>query len=493
MDEEFPVDVEVTPEDDRLYEGLARQNLEFHQALAELIDNSISAAEDSFTIEIALEKNGDKVEVTVSDDATGMSISELREHVLRLGGRGDDPGKLNEHGFGLKNALCVLTENERDFQIITRDEEANNENLTYKVEGPFRQDMKAEKASESEWKKNVSKSSSDTGTRVRAITTYNKFNSLYPAGGRFGYLVERLLEHLGVIYRGYLEDYENEIFVKYRDITDEETEWQDEHRVQPIRMEDILKESNKKQVEFRHEGEDYEVEYIHGERDEEVIEDSSQGPAFPLKIYYKGNQATQGVDIRVRGKVLLPHQLEEIWPDMVRHTTLNHFVGELRLESDDFRTVNNKTGMDKQNPLWQRLIEEMEDYQPERNSYTMEEDSINEEIKETLENTHPDSEADDHHPTWEGAGVEIDLVLTRDSGDKIIYELKNRNARPLDVYQLLMYWDGKVKAGVTPSYGYLIARDASNAVKNMIDYLNDQTDANGDEYSLKFRKISDIL
>lgn len=493
MDQEFPIDVETTPENERLYEGLARQNLDFHQALAELIDNSISAAEEDFTIEIALEKNGDKVEVTVSDNAEGMSIDDLREHVLRLGGKGDSPGKLNEHGFGLKNALCVLTENERDFKIITRDDEANNENITYKVEGPFRQDMKAKKASESEWKKNVSKSSSDTGTRVHAVTTYNKFNSLYPAGSRFDTLIERLLEHLGVIYRGYLEDFENQIFVKYRDITDEETEWQDEQRVQPIRMEDILKESNKKQIEFRHGGEDYEVEYIHGEVDEEITEDASNGPAYPLKIYYKGNQSTQGVDVRVRGKVLLPHRLKEIWPDMTRHETLNYFVGELRLESEEFRTVNNKTGMDKQNALWQRLVSEMEEHKPERNSYTMEEDSINQEIKETLENTHPDSEVDDHHSTWEGAGVQIDIVLTRDSGDKIIYELKNREARPLDVYQLLMYWDGKVKAGVTPSYGILIARGASNAVENMMKYINDQTDANGDNYDLRFKEIGDIL
>lgn len=57
---QLPADVDTTPADESLYLGLSRQDLKFHQALGELIDNAISCS-PSFRpiIEILIERHGD--------------------------------------------------------------------------------------------------------------------------------------------------------------------------------------------------------------------------------------------------------------------------------------------------------------------------------------------------------------------------------------------------------------------------------------------------
>ena len=75
---EFPKDVKISIEEERYWEGLGRQEMDFHQVVGELIDNSISAAgKDSegdllpFKIEVTLEKVGNKIRVKVADEGIG--------------------------------------------------------------------------------------------------------------------------------------------------------------------------------------------------------------------------------------------------------------------------------------------------------------------------------------------------------------------------------------------------------------------------------------
>jgi len=63
MANDFPKNVKLSIDQNRYWEGLGRQQMDFHQVICELIDNSISASgKDSegdllpFNLEIILEK-----------------------------------------------------------------------------------------------------------------------------------------------------------------------------------------------------------------------------------------------------------------------------------------------------------------------------------------------------------------------------------------------------------------------------------------------------
>jgi sensor histidine kinase regulating citrate/malate metabolism len=145
----FPRPVTVCIDEARYWQGLGRQEMDFHQVLGELVDNSISASgfdKDGdllpFTVEITIQRIGNKVRVKVADEGTGMSLSDLEKNVISPGGKGSAEGPLNEHGFGLKNALCMLSlGNERPFKIQTRDKKAVRQGHYYLVDSPFSSGM----------------------------------------------------------------------------------------------------------------------------------------------------------------------------------------------------------------------------------------------------------------------------------------------------------------------------------------------------------------
>jgi len=490
---EFPISVETTPEDENLYYGLGRQNLDFHQALGELIDNSISArpSKGNFTIECLIERENEKIILTVADNCCGISLEDLSKQVLRLGGRGSHIGDMNEHGFGLKNSLCVLTGNIKPFYISTRDSETVKEGVYLLINGPFKRGMEINESKEDLWIKDFNHCSSETGTRIYAETTFEYFKSLYPRARQFETLIKRLQEHIGVLYRGYLEDPRNQIWIRYRDVSKDSCDWTD-IPISPIKIPYI--EHDMDTIIVRYMANEYKVEYIRGTLDFDEIQDSSKGDPYPLKIYYQKSIPTQGIDVRVRGRVILPHQLDEIFSDRLRHGALNEFIGELIIDHKEFRTVNNKTMLDPHNSLWQLLKNKLnEDFLPPTTATRAASESrIRRELKNRLEAMISGSTARENFSTWGGAGVQID-ILHKHGSDEIIYEIKKGKAKPLDVYQLLMYWDGRVKDGTRSKEGFLVAEDAPTSVLEMIEYWKTRKDAGGNHYNITFQKIEDLL
>lgn len=491
----FPLPINTTPEDDNLYLGMSRQDLKSHQAICELIDNSISATPegDFFVIEIHVEKDGEDIRLKVADSGTGISLDDIQNRILRIGGRGSHIGKLNEHGFGLKNSLCVLTGNKIAFSFVSRDRQAADNDLTYLVNGPFKRDMEVERGSDSDWQENILRCRGETGTRVFATTTMHYFRTLYPRATRLDALVERLLEHLGVLYRSYLADPRNEIWVRWRDVTNGATGWNDD-KVVAIEIPYLSAQEENFSIEFN--GSNYKAFYKWGELDQSRIEDGSPGKPYPLKIYYQRNQRTQGIDINIRGRVILPHALEYLWPDLNRHNDFNPFVGELKIHDPAFSTVNNKTQLDPNNPIWERLLDRLQSdrYKPPRTargSYT--EKEIRNKLVQKLPSIVSGSTAQEDFPTWPGLGVKIDILHHLSGGEDDIYELKAGIARPINVYQLVMYWDGRVEEGVRPKLGRLVARDANQHILNLIEYWNSRKDKGGHNYRLEFKKLEDLL
>lgn len=490
----FPVPIDTSPDDVFLYEGLGKQDLKFHQALAELIDNSISASTsgDFFVIEIHIQKRGDTIELAVADDGRGISINDLEKHVLRIGGRGTTRGRLNEHGFGLKNSLCILTYNSKPFTIITRDDEAAKENLFPLVRGPFRRSMSLELGNETDWKENTLKLRKETGTRVKAETSFHFFKTLYPSATRLETLIERLLEHLGVIYRNILSDQRNEIWLRWRDISSGSGNWNNE-KITGIEIPYIS--ASEDSVKISIDSVEHEVKYKRGTLNDAEINDGSKPRPFPLKIYYQKNQRTQGIDVSMHGRIILPHTLELLWPDKIRHNDLNAFVGELVINDSVFSTVNNKTQLDPNNRAWELLLDKLNNrsFMPDdKMSVTQTEAEMRKNLMQKLKSIVQGSSTEENFPTWPGLGVKIDIMHTFKDGKQEIYEIKAGSAQPQDVYQLVMYWDGRVAEGGRPRLGRLVVKKANQNIYSLIDYWNKRKDAEGQKYNLELKLYDEI-
>jgi len=506
--EGFPKDIKISIDESRYWEGLGRQEMDFHQVIGELIDNSISASgKDTdgdllpFNIEITLEKIGNKIRVKVADEGIGMTIEEITEHIFSLGGKGRSNGPLNEHGFGLKNALCVLTiGNKLPWVIQTRDEIAIEKDVVYEVKGPFSSAMKLELGNKEQWRKDLKYAIGERGTVVYAETTFEFFNTLYHRARTFETLVERFIEHLGVMYRGFLRNRHNKLRLRWRNLGDDgnnpniDADWE-EFRIEPIEIPYDTGGSQRTEIEVDGPSGKAKAIYIRGNLDVEKMKDPSQGKPYPLKIYYQGNIPTQGIDIVVRGRVLKSGQLPEIWPDIPRHNNFNRFVGELILDDPKFRTVNNKINLDPHNPYWIRLLEKLDndDFKPQRITGAKIEKDLAKKLKTMLEGHYTGSNVQRDRPIWGGAGVKVDIFHELNNGEIHIYELKAGTAAPIDVYQLLMYWDGVVRdEGKSPKIGRLVAKEIPDAVKNIINEINKRKDNLGNQYNLEYKTIKEL-
>lgn len=487
------IQIDTSADYEFLYEGLSRQSLDFPQAIAELVDNAISAAgRDYFMIEILLRKDGESLEITVADDGSGISRTDLQERVLRLGGRGSALGRLNEHGFGLKNSLCLLTGNRSPFMIITCADEARERRKQWAVEGPFRPSMVGELTTHERWTKDLAHCRGETGTRVIATTTFDYFRTTYQRARTLEPLVLRLGEHLGVFYRHWLtKDMRNQIWIRWRDGSDP---WRDV-LVPGIAL-PISRDHESFGIEVEVDGSRANATYTVGSLDDERMSGSGDSPVYPLAIYYQHNERTQGIDVVVRNKVILLHQLEQLWFGQIRRRERNYFIGELVLEGTKFRTVNNKCDLDPHNPFWiavKHQLNERAELLPPEYQYAREEAEIKAQLKDLLEQFAPSSRAQINYPVWAGTGVKADIVHEDQSGQWLdVYEVKDESASPQDVYQLIMYWDGLVTDGKVPRQGRLVAQSAPDSVRNLLDHWNRRTDVADNNYNVEFKSIADL-
>lgn len=486
----IPADIDTTPED-RFYTELGRQDLTFEQTLAELIDNSISAG--SKNIEVHIFGDNDKVRLIIGDDGSGISISDLVNRVLRMGAPPTNPGSMNEHGFGLKNSIARLTGGKEDFKLLTKDP---TDKKLYIIRGPLSSRMKVDlpnKSEEKVWDSNITKLNLDTGTRVYAETNLIFLNTtlhkLYERGPRPTKLeqkqIDSLKEHLGVFYRPWL-DSSHKIFIKWAQGNG--TLNIEEVKALPI---PYKREPAPNRISISVNGKECDVYYRVGELDRDLSAKSG------FRIYYQGNQRTQGIDVIFRKRVILPHLLTELF-GLARHNSLNSFIGDLTVEDPLFSTFNNKTGLDQNNPFVAKLLEELiTRYMPSQASsgaYDLRESQLRKQIASTLEKTTPNSSAQQNAPIWSRIGVSVDIIHQLQNGDEILYEIKDEEIKPLDLYQVVMYWDGRVEDNKRPQIARIVSpEDISSKIKLLIKYINQRKDAKGKPYKIEFVHADEIL
>lgn len=189
------------------FEGLSKQNMQFHQCAAELIDNAIAAKDDSdqFSIHIYINPREDenKIDLYITDDGGGMEFS-IFQDALQLGKSATTDSRLNEHGFGLKNSLATLSGGNNDWTMWTSPDGSGD---VYKATGPFESTMVVEDSS-SFPSEGFLPSPSDLSTLIHVPVRLSFLQTVQGRGAPakdLNKLRQWLIKHLGVLYRGYLE------------------------------------------------------------------------------------------------------------------------------------------------------------------------------------------------------------------------------------------------------------------------------------------------
>lgn len=98
---------------ERVFVGLSKQNMLFHQCIFELCDNAIAATREGVKANVgvafeAIPEDEDNFYLYVCDNGIGMNVDTLADS-LQLGHQPTSNSRLNEHGFGLKNSLATLS------------------------------------------------------------------------------------------------------------------------------------------------------------------------------------------------------------------------------------------------------------------------------------------------------------------------------------------------------------------------------------------------
>lgn len=455
------------------FRGLSKQNLLFHQCIWELVDNSIAARkkDELFRVDIYMERRDDgNVELYIADKGKGMTL-EVFMKSIQLGESATTEHRLNEHGFGLKNALATLSGGNGEFQIWTYSPE---EETVHTVKGPFKQEMVI--------LSNVDLPELNTlpgsySTIIKVTVPLSFVQTVQGRGAKASDLDTLrgwLIEHLGVMYRGYFELEEEtgepsgHIYVSIG---------QNRKRVQPIKV--PMANSNTKRFEIEIGGNIYTLEYIYGSLDQERVKRLVVGNK--AKFYYQGNQSTQGIDIRLGKRVIATRQLENIWRKKIgedekpisRHNRYNDFVGELLipdLPRGILTTINNKTDFNLDDQDWENIFKKLNEFKPVEDIKEYTEKSLTKKWMEMIKATNPHDKVTDEYNIWP-TGTRIDIYRETPTGEVYIYEMKVGSGTPADLYQLKMYWDGLLLSGVQPSEGVLLVESFSTNLEEMANQI----------------------
>ena len=247
-------------------------------------------------VTVALAPDSDKnyLNIAVADWGCGMELAALT-NALQLGSAPLSNDRLNEHGYGLNNALACLSGGTGDWCIYTRSQLGPY----FKVSGPFDLNMTVKMAETIDLPEGLNLQWPDPSTVIHVRVPMAIARTLQRQGNRkLSDLVTLrmwLIEHLGVMYRGYLEldpvtlEPSAKIAV---------TVGQSSLLVPPIPVPMMMGRTEKLEVELG--GQVVPVTYVHGTLDKSKQEHLVQGSK--ARFYYQCSQPTQG------SPVLLPVQ-----------------------------------------------------------------------------------------------------------------------------------------------------------------------------------------
>lgn len=460
----------------------------FHQCLSELVDNAIAATppDQKFRVDVVFSSpagGGDRVDLYVADRGRGMNLEHLGK-ALQLGESATADSRLNEHGFGLKNALATLSGSNGPWKLWTK-AAAGGPVLT--VEGPFSREMVIRDEEE------FPTDSFLPADFCTLIWVPVKIAFIQTAQGRgapatdLNALRDWIIEHLGVLYRGFLaqdeETFETSGVIVVSIGTNSIT-------VPPVEV--PFGNRDVKYIDVELSGKVESIQYRYGTLDEVKRDRLIKGKK--AKFYYQQNQPTQGIDIRLGKRVIATRQLETIW-NVSRHNSFNDFVGELLipdLPRGVLSTTNTKTDFNLDDPDWAKIFTKLKEYPPVKEIRQKTEADVRDKWIRMLRATNPEDTVTDERSVWP-TGTRIDVYRRTPQNKIVIYELKVVSGSPIHLYQLKMYWDGLVlDTKEQPSEAILLVDAFDAALEQMANMMNQMAPPAGTKpYNFKIERLKD--
>jgi len=217
------------------------------------------------------------------------------------------------------------------------------------------------------------------------------------------------------------------------------------------------------------------------------------------KECYRANMRQQGAEIRLNGRLIVDSLFSEIW-NKEPNNQYNYFRAVIDLKCNQRgvapQTRTHKDGF-RETEIYANLLRFIKQKHPtpvsEYNPSTQDENSLRDLVFEAKKvHLQGSPTIDKELSVFTSLDVDVKADLYIDDGtDVTVYECKKDSTRVLDLYQLLMYWDGCVYDNIQPTKGILLASNHSPSVEQVIIYLNELKDNNGVNYNFETRTWND--
>ncbi len=478
-----------TPDSDLLWKGIGGYFDSLGEILCEFIDNSISnIRKHKLTIRaitINIQETQKDIKITVEDSGTG--ILKLAES-FTLGSQSCGESPLNEHGFGFKHALASANPDNNDWTIITQTLEDRQQGFYRKITAPYKLSNQLVERVYEPWKGSLGQ----TGTIISFSCSKDMFYTIRRgiSGGRtFNNTIPVLLEDLGFIYSGVLK--QDAISITIKGV--------DENGVPSF---NILKPIEPRWSKYVGGAKDSSEKVDLGNGNVDIQYTFGRIDAHPDTYkYYKKNMGSSGVEIRINGRILAYNLFKEIW-GLENHPSYNEFLAVINVVSDDGKklpkTKTSKNGLREGDSSLEELIAWISKKLPSdsipKNNKLPDEDrdevDLFEELKKAKEIHIPGNPiVETQLYAYKNLNEKIRMDLYIDNNNEVtIYEGKKEKTRLLDLYQLLMYWDGFVydnpHSKNSVKEGILIASEHPDSLREIIPYINQMKDQKGNNYNI---------
>ncbi len=476
--------VDVHPEAGDFWATQGHQFQSFTQALNEFIDNSVAnfgANSDLPSPEIRIQIDGGdnaSVSVTVTDSGTGIRDLGV---AFRMGDKSAQDGIPSEHGVGLKHALAYLDSNNASWKLSTRTQEDLASGTWRRVSAPydFGIDVEIVPDSVERWPGTAG----EAGTVIQFETPFDTFRTIAPRNvTRFDTLVEYLSEDLSYVYSGRIEA---GLIIRLR---------VNEHHqalgvLQPewVDFLDRIGQLRNERAPWNHQ---LRINAMFGQ-----IQSHSS-----TRRRYHTSMSASGIQVRLNGRVIEDNLFADIW-SMEKHNSFNAFLGVIDLlpEAGAPRpaTVATKNGFRRDDGQVIKLFEWIASIlpnPPRKMSESTDENELRDKLMSSLManpalpgTARCDPEFGVYTRLGDSNAPAVDLAFF--SGESLtLIECKVGSPKVLDVYQLLMQWEGAVADGRQVSQAWLVGRSFTDGLRAVVANINSRLDSNGEPYNFHLKE-----
>lgn len=441
-----------------------------------MLDNAIAGiwAEEREAGEILLrvKEDGENAKLSVSDN--GVGIADLGAALTISKCSGLTP--YNEHGCGLKSALSYLCGGDGQWSIESRTAEDAVRNRYRCVMSPY---LAIDGAMHAGFYEGQGSIGHETGTSVRIRCPKSKLEGLKPATRRtqvnFRQLMAYLEEETAYTYAPLLVSGQIKISIQVGDeemprwLAALEPAWDGTPALVPEFMTDLG-------------GGPVTIRCRYG-----TIQSDKK-----TAIYYKGNMASSGLEIRFNGRCI-EHGLYASVYGKALHPSCNRFLCQIDLLSEDGRglpaTESTKNACVEETCRTQALFRWIRANvkQPETMRESLESWLVGQ-LAEKKRGEEDTLRVSREEHTYRSIGLKgkIDLLVSKHGGVQI-YEAKAKGTKAEDLYQLRLYTDGCSMDGMPPRESILIGERHPKEVESLVEQLNTQCDPTGLPYHFSLR------